>query len=261
MAAIYVYRKGRLKKELKELFSAHESLDVSVVLPTYNEEANVKRLISELGNVLKGYEYEIVVVDDNSKDKTPEIIDRYAAKGVVAALHRYGIRGIFSAINDGIKVAEGKTVVIMDADFSHPPSLLPQLLSKIPDYDVVSGSRFCKGGGINAPSLRKFSTLAFNTAIRFILGAKITDWTGGFHAIRKDAYEQLKFKYPASWGEFDLELLYRAKKAKLKIFEVPFVYNFREEGASKSAEGFSFFFGYAIKYGLRAIRLRFFDWL
>lgn len=257
----YSYKKGKIKKELKELFSPELALDVSVVLPTYNEEANLERLVTEIGIALQGYRYEVVVVDDNSKDKTPDIMDRLAAKGNVAALHRYGIKGIFSAIRDGIYVAEGKTVVIMDADFSHPPSILPGLLAGIKDYDLVSGSRFCRGGGINAPGLRKFSTIIFNTIIRFILGLKITDWTGGFHAIRKSEFLKLKFKYPASWGEFDLELLYRAKNARLRIQEEPFVYNFREEGASKSAEGLSFFFGYAIKYGLRALRLRFFDWM
>jgi dolichol-phosphate mannosyltransferase len=257
----YVYKKGRVLKELKEIPCSMQSLDVSVVLPTYNEAAGIERIIAALSAALKKYKYEIVVVDDNSKDDTPQIIDRLAAKGHVAALHRFGIRGIFSAINDGVRVAEGKIIVIMDADFSHPPALVPRMLSSIKDFDLVSGSRFCSCGGVNAPGMRKFSTTAFNSAIRFVLGINITDWTGGFHAIRKDAYKRLRFKYPSSWGEFDLELLFRARKSRLKILEIPFVYNFREEGTSKSAEGLSFFFGYALKYGLRALRLRFFDWL
>jgi dolichol-phosphate mannosyltransferase len=257
----YTYKKGKVKKRLSHLTSSRPSLDVSVILPTYNEEGNIERLIKELGRHLRKYKYEIVIVDDDSKDKTPEIMDKYANKNIVAALHRYGVRGIFSAIRDGIKAAKGKTVVIMDADFSHPPSLIPQLLMHIPHYDIVSGSRFCYGGGIKAPFLRKSATMVFNAVIRFILGINITDWTGGFHAIRKEAFQKLKFLYPAKWGEFDLELLYRAKRQRLRIKEVPFSYNFREEGKSKSAEGASFFFGYAFKYGLRALRLRFFDWL
>jgi dolichol-phosphate mannosyltransferase len=257
----YVYRKGKTERKSSELAISSQAIEVSVVLPTYNEEANISRLITEIGKALEGHDYEIVIVDDNSKDKTPEIIDQYAAKSRVAALHRYGIRGIFSAIRDGILVAEGRVVVIMDADFSHPPSLIPKMLSSINDYDMVSGSRFCRGGAISAPGMRKSSTVAFNSVIRFVLGHNITDWTGGFHAIRKDAFMRLKFKYPSSWGEFDLELLYRARKAHLRILEIPFAYNFREEGASKSAEGLGFFFGYAMKYGFRALRLKFFDWL
>jgi dolichol-phosphate mannosyltransferase len=260
MVSAYVYKKGNIVREQKELLSSESSLDVSVVLPTYNEEANIGRLISEITNVLHDFKSEIVVVDDNSKDKTPQIMDDYAKNGNVAALHRYGIKGIFSAILDGIKVAEGKTVVIMDADFSHPPSLLPQMLAKIPEYDIVSGSRFAKGGKFETPFIKKFATTLFNKTIRFVMGPKITDWTGGFHAMKKDAFEKLRFKYPADWGEFDLELLYRARKAKLKIAEVPFFYSYRNEGA-KSAQGASFFFGYAMKYGLRALRLRFFDWI
>lgn len=230
--------------------------DVSVVLPTYNEEGNIERLIKALSEALKDYDYEVVVVDDASKDRTPKIIDKYAKKGVVVAVHRIGIRGIFSAIRDGIKMARGKTVVIMDADFSHPPAKVAELMRYADNYDVVSGSRFAKGGGINAPFTRKFATLLFNSVIRFILGLRITDWTGGFHAINKEKLKQLRFKYPAEWGEFDLELLYRARKKGFTIKEVPFYYSFREEGKSKSAEGFGFLFGYASKYGLRALRLK-----
>ncbi|MBN2454041.1 polyprenol monophosphomannose synthase [Candidatus Woesearchaeota archaeon] len=257
----YLYRKGKKSVRLSELKLEKPSIEASVILPTYNEEGNIERLIKAITGALKGTSYEIVVVDDDSKDGTPKIIDRYAKKGNVAALHRYGKRGIFSAIRDGIKVAKGKVVVIMDADFSHPPQLLPKLIAHSKNYDLVSGSRFCKGAGIKAPFIRAFATWLFNSVIRFILGLRITDWTGGFHAIRKDAFLNLRFRYPASWGEFDLELLYRSKRKKLSIKEVPFVYSFREEGSSKSAQGFGFFFGYAFKYGIRSLRLKFFDWL
>jgi dolichol-phosphate mannosyltransferase len=231
---------------------------VSVVLPTYNEEGNIERLVKALSATLKNYDYEIVIVDDASKDKTPKIIDAYARKGTVVAVHRVGVKGIFSAIRDGIRIARGKTIVIMDADFSHPPAKVAELMRYAGDYDLVSGSRFAKGGGIKAPFTRRLATVLFNSVIRFILGLSITDWTGGFHAINKEKLKQLRFKYPATWGEFDLELLYRAKKKRFTIKEVPFYYNFREEGKSKSAEGFGFLFGYALKYGLRALRLRVF---
>ncbi len=241
---------------IKECGSAEK--DVSVVLPTYNEEGNIERLIVALSEALKEYDYEVVVVDDSSKDKTPEIIDSYAKKSRVVALHRTDVRGIFSAIRDGIKIARGKIIVIMDADFSHPPQKVAELMKYANDYDIVSGSRFMKGGGIKAPFTRKFGTVLFNSVIRFILGMGITDWTGGFHAIRKDKLRQIRFKYPAEWGEFDLELLYRSKRNGFSIKEVPFCYNFREEGKSKSADGFGFLVGYAFNYGSRALRLRLF---
>ncbi|MBI2143977.1 polyprenol monophosphomannose synthase [Candidatus Woesearchaeota archaeon] len=270
----YVYRSGKLGLEAKSIselqhliskvVAATKKRSVSVVIPTYNEEGNIGRLVDAVSSSLSAADvkdFEIVVVDDASRDKTPELMDKYAAAGNVAAVHRYGVRGIFSAILDGVKVARSDIVVIMDADFSHPPAKVPELLKRMEEggFDLVSGSRFANGGRIEAPFIRKAATVLFNGVIRFVMGGRITDWTGGFHAIRRDKLLSLNFKYPAKWGEFDLELLYRAKKAGLKTAEVPFAYSFREEGESKSAERLSFLLGYAWLYGKRAVQLRFLD--
>jgi dolichol-phosphate mannosyltransferase len=272
-AARYVYCSGKLDlesksiEELERLISkvvaATKKKFASIIIPTYNEAGNIRRLIDSLSQSMEkaGYpDFEIIVADDNSKDTTPSIIDEYAKTGKVAAVHRYGIRGIFSAIKDSVRLARGTVVIIMDADFSHPPSKVPELLSKMKekDYDIVSGSRFMKGGRIDSPFLRKFATVLFNSVIRFVMGFQITDWTGGFHAIKREKFLGLNFKYPAKWGEFDLEVLYRAKKAGFRMAEIPFSYSFREEGQSKAtAESFAFFFGYAWLYGKRALQLRF----
>ncbi len=268
----YVYTSGKLDlqassaEELQHLISkvvaATKKKSVSVVVPTYNEEDNIGRLVETVSSALEksGFnDFEIVVVDDNSTDSTPSIMDQLAKAGSVAALHRQGIRGIFSAIMDGVRAARSDVVVIMDADFSHPPSKIPELLKKMEEggFDLVSGSRFASGSGIQAPFTRKFSTVLFNKLIGFLMGGGITDWTGGFHAIKREKLLGLDFRHPAKWGEFDLELLYRAKKAGFKIAEIPFVYNFREEGQSKSAERLGFLVGYAWLYGKRALQLRF----
>ncbi len=268
----YTYLSGKLEleassaEELQHLISkvvaATKKKSVSVIVPTYNEEGNIARLAEAVSSALEkgGFsDFEIVVVDDNSRDSTPSIIDQHAKAGSVAAVHRQGIRGIFSAIMDGVKAARSDVVVIMDADFSHPPSKIPELLKKMAEggFDLVSGSRFAKGGGIQAPFSRKFGTVLFNRLIGFLMGGAITDWTGGFHAIKREKLLGLSFTHPAKWGEFDLEILYRAKKAGFKIAEVPFVYSFREEGQSKSAERLGFLVGYAWLYGKRALQLRF----
>ena len=268
----YVYKSGKLELEAKsaaelqqliaKVVAATRKRSVSVIIPTFNEEGNIGRLVDAISSSFESSgrkDFEIVVVDDNSRDKTPELVDKLAASGHVAVVHRFGIRGIFSAIMDGVRVARSDVVVIMDADFSHPPSKIPELFKKMEEggFDLASGSRFTKGGSIEAPFTRKFATVLFNKVIDALMGSGISDWTGGFHAVKRDKLLQLNFKYPAKWGEFDLELLYRAKKAGMKIAEVPFVYNFREEGQSKSAERFSFFIGYAWLYGKRAFQLRF----
>jgi len=226
---------------------------ISVIAPTYNEKENIKRLTIAVSKVLAGKNFEIVIIDDNSRDGTAEIIDKLAKKREVVALHRYGISNIFSAIQDGIKLSRGENIVIMDSDFSHPPAIIPELLKYINEYDIVSASRFIRGSNIKAPFARKYATIGLNFVVRLILGLKQKDLTGGFHAIRKEAFNKLKFKYPAIWGEFDMELFHQANKNNLKIKEIPFTYNFRKEGKSKSKS--------LLKYGLvyltRAVQLRF----
>jgi dolichol-phosphate mannosyltransferase len=229
--------------------------DLSIIIPTYNEEKNISRLIKYLVENIIEWDYEIIIVDDDSTDDTPKIIDKLAMSDRIITLHRKGIKGIFSAIKDGIILSNNDIVVIMDADFSHPPEIIPKLLKYIKDYDIVSASRFIQSGGVEAPLLRKYGTIFLNKFIRIIMGLKLTDYTGGFHAIKKSKFNQLNFKYNTVWGEFDMELFYLAHKKNLKIKEIPFVYRFREEGHSKSEN----LFKYAWIYFLRALQLRFLD--
>ncbi len=260
MPAAYNYRSGGKSYSSGFLKEAKPSREVSVVVPTYNEERSIKRLVSALSSALKGFDFEVVVVDDASCDSTPEIIDRLAASssGRVAALHRKGIKGIFSALQDGIMVARGRIVVIMDADFSHPPEQVPFIVRELQkgDYDIVVGSRFVKGSVFKAPFARRYGPAVLNFVCRLILGIKVSDIFTGFHAMKKSSFRQVRFLYQSVWGEFDMELLYRAQKAGLKITELPFSYRFRSEGSSKSA-GFK-----VVKYGFaylrRALQLRIF---
>ncbi len=252
----YVYLSGKSSYSGNNLKSAKAAKDVSVIIPTYNEEKIIAKLVWALSSALREYDFEIVIVDDDSRDKTPEIADRLASSGKVSVLHRKGIRGIFSALNDGIRVAKGRIVVIMDADFSHPPETVPKLVSEAKDYDIVVGSRFMSGSHFSAPFARKYGPTLLNAMCRLILGLKSTDIFTGFHAMKKDKFMQINFRYPSVWGEFDMELLYRAQKAGFKMKDVPFSYNFRSEGKSKSS-GFK-----VVKYGFaylkRAFQLRFF---
>ncbi len=252
----YAYCSGKTSYSSDTLRQQKQTKDVSVIVPTYNEEGNVKRLVAALSSSLQEFDFEVVVVDDNSSDNTQVIIDRLASSGRVAALHRFGIRGIFSALQDGISVAKGRIVVIMDGDFSHPPEDVPRLVKAAADCDIVVGSRFMKGSGFNAPFSRKYGPMMLNSTCRLILSLKSTDIFTGFHAMKKDKFMQFRFKYPSIWGEFDMELLYRAQKAGFRIKDVPFTYNFRSEGKSKSS-GFK-----VVKYGFaylkRALQLRIF---
>ncbi|NQV08590.1 glycosyltransferase, partial [Candidatus Woesearchaeota archaeon] len=227
---------------------------VSIILPTYNEEGNIERLINKISKILGNQKYEIVIVDDDSRDKTSEIINKHSKSSKVVGVHRYGKRGIFSAILDGVKACSGEFIMIMDSDFSHPPELIPYLISYSNEYDVVSGSRFLRRSGIEAPFLRKYGTIMLNIFCKIILGLKPKDLTGGFHIIKKDKFNQLNFKYKTIWGEFDMEFFWRASQKKFTIKEVPFIYKFREEGTSKSEN----LLKYGYIYAKRALQLRFF---
>ena len=229
-----------------------QNKSVSIILPTYNEERTIDRTVREIRTVLNKKNYEIVIVDDNSIDKTPKIIDDYS-NGDVTALHRYHKKGIFSAIVDGIKASRSNNVVIMDADFSHPPSMIPEMLKHLDENDIVSCSRFKKKGGVVAPFIPKYSTVVLNLMLRLILSdLGVTDFTGGFHAMKKDKFLALNIKYDSVWGEFDMELFHRAKKRNYKIKEVPFVYKFREEGKSKSDN----YLKYAYYYWKMVLKLK-----
>ena len=132
----YSIIENKIKKEIDEIIISKPSKMVSIILPTYNEKENIIRLITaitkEFTTERQNIDYEIVIVDDNSKDGTPKLIDdcAYGDEHIIA-VHRLNKKGIFSAIQDGIKLCNGKYFVIMDSDFSHPPAIISKLISKL----------------------------------------------------------------------------------------------------------------------------------
>lgn len=211
--------------------------EVSIILPTYNEEKNIEKLVNELRKGFKDIDYEIVILDDNSKDRTPEIIDKLAKDKDVLAIHRYEKKGYFSAYQDAIFMANGEHVITMDSDLSHPPLIAKEFLKYKNNYDIVSGSRYMEGGGMEAPFSRKYGSMFLNRICAWIIGLKLTDIAGDFHLMKRDKFLELEFKYPPIFGEFDFELLYRATQRGFKIKEIPFAYKFREEGESAMGMG------------------------
>jgi len=227
----------------------------SIILSTFNEEKNISRLVKLLQKYMKGNDYQIIIVDDESTDKTPQIIDKLAKSVRIVALHRKGIKGIFSAKRDGVLHSKSDIIVVMDADFSHPPHIVPKLLEHVEDYDIVSGSRYIESGKISAPFRRVFGSKLVNNLARFVLGLKTKDITGGFHAFKKSKFTSLKFKYKSRWEESDIELFYRAEKRGYNIKEIPFVYKFRSRNTltSKLKD-----FWYGSRYVYFAIKIKLF---
>lgn len=234
---IYNYIGYNKKLEFNEIINPLKIKKLfSVVIPSYNEGENLKSLVEELKKIIAKTKfkdsYEIIVVDDNSKDATPLILKNFAKKGDFVALFR-SKRGIFTAVLDGIKIANGKYILTMDADFSHPPNLIPTMLSHLDNYDIVIGSRYVNGGEMRSSFPRKWGGFFLNRICGFIIGTKVKDLGGNFRLFKKDAIDKIEFRYPCKFAEFGQELFYRAEKLNFKVKEVPFVYNDRKKGKSK----------------------------
>ena len=211
---------------------------VWVLLPTYNEADNLERLVVALRERLPA-DGRVLVVDDNSPDGTGGIADRLAAEhDDVAVLHRERKEGLGPAYLAGFReaLAGGADLIVeMDADFSHDPAYLPQLLRAADDADLVIGSRYVPGGGITDwGKLRRFLSRGGSAYARTALGLEIRDLTGGFKVIRRGVLETIDLDAISSLGyAFQVEVTYRAIKAGFRVVEVPIVFRDRREGNSK----------------------------
>jgi dolichol-phosphate mannosyltransferase len=215
---------------------------VWVVIPTYNEAANVERIVRatavELDRVAGG-EHRILVVDDNSPDGTGAIADAIADQmTTVEVLHRPAKEGLGHAYLAGFARAlagDAELVIEMDADFSHDPAYLGDLLRAAEHADLVLGSRYVTGGGVRDwGPLRRLISRGGGLYARLILGVGVRDLTGGFKAIRREVLEAIELQSVRAEGYvFQIEVTYRALLAGFRVLEVPIVFRDRTEGTSK----------------------------
>jgi len=208
-----------------------------VVIPTYNEAENLPALVAA---VRASTSASVLVVDDNSPDGTGHIADGLAvAYPEVHVLHRPAKAGLAAAYVAGFQraLAEGADYVLeMDADFSHDPADLPRLLEAArAGADVVLGSRYVPGGGVDGWSLdRQILSRAGGLYARTVLSSSIRDLTGGFKCFRADALRAIGLDALAADGfAFQVETTFRAARAGLRIEEVPIVFRERRAGHSK----------------------------
>ncbi len=213
---------------------------VSVVLPTYNERSNIIPLIEEIVGRLEplGLGLEILVVDDASPDGTAEVVrERFASDERVRLVVRRDERGLATAILCGLKQSAGDVVVVMDTDFNHDPAMLPQMVKFLEFYDIVIGSRFTMGGGMEEESRYYFSFL-FNLFVRLVLRTQVQDNLSGFFAMVRSKLFRLDVDAIFhGYGEYFMRLLFLAWAAHLTMLEVPVYYQLRRHGQSKSRFG------------------------
>lgn len=229
-------------------------MDVSVILPTYNERDNIVPLIRAIQEALgaAGISAEIIVVDDDSPDGTALMVrERFGHDVQVRLLVRTEERGLATAIADGIRQAEGQAIAVMDTDFNHDPALLPQMVKFLDYYDIIIGSRFTMGGGM-AECWRYLASFAFNAFVRLILRTQIQDNLCGFFSMRREKLLSMDLGCIfRGYGEYFMHLLFLAWKRKYTMLEIPAFYRPRMHGESKSR-----FLHMLLSYTMAAIRIR-----
>jgi dolichol-phosphate mannosyltransferase len=214
-----------------------------LILPTYNEAANVEAILTAAGGVLSAAApegFRVLVVDDGSPDGTGALADAMAERhDWVSVLHRTEKGGIGPAYLAGFAHAlerDAGYVMEMDSDFSHDPADLARLLAAARgEADLALGSRYVPGGEVRDWGLlRKFISEGGSTYARLVLGLKVRDLTGGFKCFRREVLEAIRFEEVRSRGyAFQVELTYRAVQAGFRVAEVPIVFRDREHGQSK----------------------------
>ena len=230
---------------------------IYIIIPTYNEKENIEKLIKAISG-LSVDSLKILVVDDNSPDGTADIVEKMRGQYPVEIIKRPGKIGLGSAYIAGFRytLSLGADMVItMDADFSHNPKKIPELISAVKNsgYDLAIGSRRVPGGGVRGWNWqRKFYSAGAMWFSRLMLGLKTKDVTTGFRCYSRHVLESLSLDNVKTNGySFLEELIYLCEKADYKIKEVPIIFIDRTAGKSKLSRT------EIIKFFLTIFRLKF----
>lgn len=212
-----------------------------VLLPTYNERENLPTITSLL---LAQPNLRVMVIDDGSPDGTGALADEIAAKsgGRLTVMHRTGKRGLGRSYLDGMRAAlktDADVVFQMDADLSHDPKYVPDLVRASADHDIVIGSRYLQGVSVvNWPLRRLILSTFANWYVRTVTGMVVRDCTAGFRCWRREAIARMPLDTITSDGySFQVETLFLALDAGCTVGEVPIIFVERRVGASKISGG------------------------
>jgi dolichol-phosphate mannosyltransferase len=210
---------------------------VSVIIPTYNEKENIAPLLSRVDKALTGYNYEILIVDDGSKDGTIEAASELASRYPVKVIVRRNERGLATAVVRGLKSASGQIIGVMDADLQHPPEVLPKLIKAIQDgADMAIASRYIPGGGCPnwGLSRRVISRVALMISHLLLPSTRaVKDPLAGFFMFRRQKVEPDRLK-PIGY-KISLEVMLIGSFQN--VVEVPYIFEDRSAGQSKLNPG------------------------
>jgi dolichol-phosphate mannosyltransferase len=212
-------------------------MKVLIIIPTYNERGNLPALAAQ---VLDQHDYQILVVDDQSPDGTGAVADELAARypGRLHVMHRTGERGLGLSYLDGFRWAlatDADLICQMDADLSHDPRYLPDLVAAAADHDIVLGSRYLNGVSVVNWPLRRIILSSFaNAYVRTITGLTTRDSTSGYRCWRREALERRDLaSFLSHRYAFMVETVFEIARLGGRVGEVPIIFVERRQGASK----------------------------
>ncbi|HEX3429936.1 MAG TPA: glycosyltransferase family 2 protein [Rhizomicrobium sp.] len=214
----------------------HTPAVLTVVVPTFNEKANVTEIFARLDHVLADIAWEVIFVDDDSPDHTAETVKAIAGRDSrVRCLKRVGRRGLAGACIEGMLASSARYVAVMDADLQHDESILPQMLSALMENaaDLVVGSRYVAGGSATSFTAEraKFSRAATGVARR-LLGVEIADPMSGFFMLKREKLDEVAGELSPVGFKILLDIVLTARR-KLRVIEIPYEFRPRRFGESK----------------------------
>lgn len=222
--------------------SISSKMKIVFIIPTYNEAENIGVLLEKV-LALGLSDSKIIIIDDNSPDGTGEIVESLSKKSKtqILVIQRKGKLGLGSAYKEGFRIAlrqNASVILTMDADLSHDPNAIPDMLGELKESDLVIGSRYVEGGGIVGFPLWRLALSSIAQALcRFFLGIKVYDSTSAFRVYKTKVIKSIKPDSIRSEGySFLIEVVFRTQKAGFKIKEVPIIFKARELGKSKVSQ-------------------------
>jgi dolichol-phosphate mannosyltransferase len=236
---------------------------VSVIMPTLNEAGNIVSLVQNTVDAIRKAgidEIEIIVVDDDSPDRTWETAGQIVCPPAqIKVIRRMENHGLTVSLLDGIQAASHDAIVWMDCDFSHPPERIPQMLFMLDQgFDVVVNSRYVVGGGEDRSgewgAMQMFLSLTLNWFTRFFLDATFADYTSGFVAARKAVLQEIPLR--GDYGEYFVDFIFRTLHKKYRVCELPYMAMPRRCGESKTGANLVQYLRRGQKYVATVIRLR-----
>jgi dolichol-phosphate mannosyltransferase len=210
--------------------------EIAIIAPTFNERENVGELIKRLDAALGRRVWEIVFVDDDSSDGTPDALCELARVDPrVRVLRRIGRRGLSTAVVEGVLSTTAPIVAVIDADLQHDERVLPEMIARLQqgDFDIVVGSRYIEGGGVGDWSAQRQAFSRFATQLaRFVVKADLTDPMSGFFVVRREAFEGAVRRLSGQGFKILLDVLASAP-TPLRVSEHPYTFRQRLHGESK----------------------------